>query len=152
MLRRSPGAPPSPERLGQFPDAAAADARGARGEAPVAHGDHLVLVVALEHDRLDHGAQLLRIGDADDAGPREEGALANPLTPLLQIAARHEEGSRRRRARYLREVAVARDHDDVGAAQVLADLRDARKVLCKAYTLTDYTYLFTHEFSAREEE
>ena len=109
-------------------------------------------VVALEHDRLDRRCDTAGIGDADDPGAREQGRVVGRLAALLDAVAGHDHGRRRRGARDLGQVAVTPQYHDVGAAHVVAHIRDARKLLCTLYTFTDYTYLFTHEFSGREEK
>ena len=151
MPRRS-ARPPRRVRLDEFAYSAAAEPRRARPEAAAIHRDHLVGVVALEDDRLDGGAEPVGIGDSDNAATREQRRLVGRLAALLDAIPRDDHSRRRRRAGYAREVAVAREDHDIGAAHVLPDLGDARKLLCNLYTFTDYTYLFTHEFSAREEE
>lgn len=109
-------------------------------------------VVALENDRLDSFTEAAGVGNANDPGAREEQPLVSLLAAALELVTGQDHRSRGRRAGDRLEVAVFRKDDDVSAAHVLADVRRPRKLLCKLYTLTDYTYLFTHEFSGREEK
>ena len=148
--RRSPAAPPSPRAARRIPPRPMRAERGPKRPSLIAMTS--CVLVALEHDRLDDRLEPLRVGDADDPGAREERALADLLAAVLE---------RRRRSRRAQRPAPS-ERPPPGRRRRPARRRRRRerprrrrrsvRDRCNLYTFTDYTYLFSHEFSAREEK
>lgn len=83
-----------------------------------------MLLVALEHDRLEDRVQPIGIGNADDPGAWKERLLEDLLAAVLHAIARHDESGGRRSASDGTQVGVIDEHDDVRTVDVVADVRN----------------------------